>query len=218
MVHHDEVGHVGIDKTMYGIVDHYWFPNLKLKIKQYIENCITCLSCSIPAGKTEGEMQMYEKDTIPFQTIHIDHFSPLETTADNYKYIFVIIDAFTKFVWLFPTRSTGTDEVIEFLTTLFQLLGTPKRIISDRGAAFTAQNFSKFLEKNNIKNVLTAVASPLANGQVERVNRFLKSILCKITNEPSTWKKQLNTVQYVLNNTYNKAIDSTPSKTLFGFE
>lgn len=217
-LYHDEVGHVGVDKTMYGILDHYWFPNLKLKIKQYIENCITCLSCSIPAGKTEGEMQIYEKDTIPFQTIHIDHFGPLEVTSENFKHIFVTIDAFTKFVWLFPTRSTGTDETIECLTTLFSLLGTPKRIISDRGTAFTSHNFSEFMKKNNIKHVLTAVASPWANGQVERVNSFLKSTLSKVAEDPTKWKEKLNTVQYVLNNTYNKAIDSTPSKTLFGFD
>ncbi|CAL1672464.1 unnamed protein product [Lasius platythorax] len=216
-LNHDENGHVGIEKTMNAILEHYWFPGLKLKIKQYIDNCIKCLSYNIASGKAEGEMQIVEKDTIPFQTIHIDHFGPLEETSDKYRHILVIIDAFTKFVWLFPTKSTGTNEVIESLETLFNLLGHPKRIISDRGTAFTSQNFSKYIEENDVKHVMTAVAFSWANGQVERVNRFLKAILSKITNDPTEWKKQLTVVQHVINNTLHKAINSTPSKALFGF-
>nr|XP_012147359.1 PREDICTED: uncharacterized protein LOC105663389 [Megachile rotundata] len=217
-LYHDEMGHVGIEKTMYGITDHYWFPNLKLKIRQYIDNCVQCLSYSLAAGKAEGEMQIYEKDTIPFQTIHIDHFGPLEETTEKFKYILVIVDACTKFVWLFPTKSTGANEVINSLTLLFHLLGYPNRIISDRGSAFSSHNFSEFLKDKEISHTMTAVASPWANGQVERVNRFLKSTLAKITEQPRQWKDCLGLVQYVINNTFHKAINSTPSKHLFGFD
>lgn len=41
------------------------------------------------------------------------------------------------------------------------------------------------MKEKDIKHVLTAVASPWANGQVERVNRFLKSTLAKLVEEPS---------------------------------
>ena len=217
-LYHDEVGHVGVDKTLYGILSHYWFPNLKIKVRNYIDNCVKCLSYSIAAGKTEGEMLIYEKETIPFQTVHIDHFGPLAETIDNFKHILVIIDAFTKFVWLFATKSTGTDEVLGCLEMVFSLLGYPKRIVSDRGTAFTSNNFSNFVTKRGITHVLTAVASPWANGQVERVNRFLKSTLSKIVKDPIEWKEKIRSVQYVINNTLNKAINSTPSKALFGFE
>lgn len=165
-VYHDDMGHVGIDKTIQGIMGHYWFPCLKLKVRQYIDNCVTCLSYSIAAGKPEGELQIFEKDDVPFGTIHVDHFGPLETTIDKYKYILVVIDAFTKFVWLFPTISTGTDEVIEILKGLFSVFGLPSRIISDRGTAFTSNNFNQFISEARIKHVKTAVASPWANGQV----------------------------------------------------
>ena len=210
-LYHDEVGHVGIDKTLYGILSHYWFPNLKIKVRNYIDNCIQCLSYSIAAGKTEGEMLIYEKETIPFQTVHIDHFGPLAETVDNFKHILIII-------WLFATKSAGTDEVLDCLEIVFSLLGYPKKIISDRGTAFTSNNFANFVTERGITHVLTAVASPWANGQVERVNRFLKSTLAKSVKDPTEWKEKIKSVQYVINNTLNKAINSTPSKALFGFE
>lgn len=105
-------------------------------------------------------MQIIEKGKSPFQTIHIDHYSPLERTKNKSKYILVIVDGFTKFVWLFPTKSTGTAEVMKWLLVIFGLLGDPKRIISDRGTAFTSHDFTNFVKSRNIKHILTAVASP----------------------------------------------------------
>lgn len=159
-IYHDDMGHVGIDKTIHGIVGHYWFPCLKLRVKSYIENCVKCLSYSLIGGKPEGEMEIFEKIALPFHTLHIDHFGPLENTKENYKYILAIIDAFTKFVWLFPTKSTTTEETIKCLIGLFDLFGFPERIISDRGTSFTSKIFAKFLNDNKIKHSMTAVASP----------------------------------------------------------
>lgn len=217
-IYHDDMEHVGIDKTIQGITGHYWFPCLKVKVRQYLDNCVTCLSYSIAAGKPEGELQIFEKETIPFNTLHIDHFGPLEATMDKYKHILVVIDAFTKFVWLFPAISTGSEEVIEILGSLFSTFGLPSRIISDRGTAFTSNKFNQFISEAKIKHVKIAVASPWANGQVKRVNRFLKSTLSKIVENPFEWRSFLGRVQYVINNTHNKAIDATPSKALLGYD
>jgi len=217
-MNHDDTGHVGVEKTMHGILSHYWFPCLKLKVRQYIENCVKCLTYSLTAGKSEGELQIVEKDETPFKIVHMDHFGPLEETANGFKYILVIIDACTKYVWLFATKSTGTNEVINNLTTLFSIFGLPQKIISDRGTAFSSNKFADFVKEREIKHVMTAVASPWANGQVERVNRFLKTTLSKTVNDPCEWKLDLYAVQHIINNTLNKSINSTPSKLLLGYE
>lgn len=73
------------------------------------------------------------------------------------------------------------------------------------------------MQENDITHVMTAVASPWANGQVERVNRFLKSTLSKLINETDSWDQILGKTQFVLNNTWHKAINTTPSKMLLGY-
>lgn len=88
-----------------------------------------------------------DKGTIPFETIHIDNFGPLEKTNDSYQYILLVLDVFTKFTWLFATKSTGSVEAINHLTYLFTMFDTPKRVISDRGTAFTSKQFETFLEQ-----------------------------------------------------------------------
>jgi len=76
---------------------------------------VKCLTFSLAAEKIEGELLIIEKNEILFKTLH---FGPLEETADGFKYILVVIDACTKYVWLFATKSTGSNEVISSLTSL----------------------------------------------------------------------------------------------------
>lgn len=65
---------------------------------------------------------------------------------------------------------------------------------------------------------MTAVASPWADGQDERVNRFLKSTLAKMNDNATDWKNMLGSVQFVINNTLHKSINTTPSKILLGYD
>lgn len=64
---------------------------------------------------------------------------------------------------------------------------------------------------------MTAVASPSANGQVEQVNRFLKST-SKLINELDSWDNILGKTQYMLNNILHKSINTTPSKLLLEYD
>lgn len=98
------------------------------------------------------------------------------------------------------------------------MLGNPKKVITDRGTAFTSQEFRKFLEERKINHTLIAVAAPWANGLVEGVNRFLKSSFSKLIDELQDWYENLDTVQYVLNNTYHSSLKSSPSKLLLGYD
>lgn len=214
---HDDIGHVGLEKTINLIIKTYWFPSMRVQVKEHIDNCLKCLSYSVPAGKKEGELHIYDKGTEPFDTIHINHYGPLKKETNGYTYIFIIIDAFTKYVILYPVKSTTTTETIVALKQYFHHFGICKRIVSDRGTSFTSEAFSTFMTELHIKHVKTATATPRSNGQVERVNRFLRSILAKLSVEDS-WINVLPKTQFSLNNTYNKSIDTSPSSLLFGYE
>lgn len=55
-IYHDEVGHVGIDKTMQGILNMYWFPCMKQHVTEYIQNCVKYMIVNIPSSKLEGKL------------------------------------------------------------------------------------------------------------------------------------------------------------------
>lgn len=178
-IYHDDMAHAGVEKTFQGIHGVYWFPTMRKRVRNYIENCVTCLMANSSTNRFEGQSQIESPPKAPFEIIHIDHFGPLQESENNCKFVCVIVDAFTRFTWLFPTKTTNSREVCNHLKFLFNVFGKPATIISDRGTAFTSAEFNKFLETLKIKIRKVAVASPWANGIVERFNRYLKTSLTK---------------------------------------
>lgn len=162
--HHDNMSHCGLDKTVYGVKQQYWFSNLRKRIADYIENCFTCIMSNSSSNRFEGKTQMYPSPNGLVETVHIDHFSPLQEIALKYKHILVVVDAFTRFTWLCATKSTNAKETIIHLKSIFYAFGNPKEIISDRGTDFTVKRFSDFLDDAQIKHRKVAVAAPWANG------------------------------------------------------
>lgn len=215
---HEKVGHFGSFKCIEKLKLNYWFPGMRAKVESYVKNCIKCLVYSAPNRASEQTLHSIPKKALPFDTIHIDHFGPLPSVKSKQKHILVVIDAFTKYVKVYPCTSTSTSEVCRTLEKYFEFYSRPARLISDRGTCFTSNEFTAFIEKHNIHHIKNAVASPQANGQVERVNRVLKNMLGKLT-EPlqhSDWVQQLKHVEYAINNTVQKSVGISPSVLLFG--
>lgn len=212
-----EKGHVGIKYTEKNIKDYYFIPKLRQKVEKIIANCVHCLLVNHKKGKKEGLLHPLHKEDIPLKTYHIDHIGPLESTHKNYKYILVIIDAFTKFVWIYPTKTTTSTETIAKLETQKTVFGNPSQIISDRGTTFTSKEFADYCSKESIKHHLVTTGLPRANGQVERINQTIIAILSKLSiKDPAQWYKYTNELQRAINSTYQRSTDTTPFELLFG--
>jgi len=213
---HDQ-GHFSVAKTEALLSRDYFIPNVKPKIEKLIRNCVSCILAERKQGKQEGHLNMIEKGEFPLDTFHIDHLGPLPTTKKSYKYIFAVVDAFAKFVWLYATKTTSATEVINRLKKQLFIFGNPRRIISDRGTAFTSKEFTDYCATENIKHVLTTTGVPRANGQVERVNRVLIPLLTKLSDpKREEWFKHLDLAQLYLNCASHRSIGTTPFRVLFG--
>lgn len=217
-IHHDQLAHCGTEKTFQSLYKSYWFPTMRRKIREYIDNCVTCLLSNASSHGRESEMHITQVASSPLEILYMDHFRPLQPSEDGYKHILVVVDAFTRFTWLFPTRSTGTRETCNLIRLIFNTFGAPSLLVSDRGTCFTSLELSEFVKEFNVTHQKIAVAAPWANGLAERVNRFLKSSLAKTIEKVDEWGKYLSVMQYTINNTYHSAINATPSKILLGYD
>lgn len=131
-----EKGHFSINKTEAIVKRDYWIQNLHQRVERIVRNCINCILAERKGRKQEGFLNPIAKGEIPLDTFHIDHLGPLASTKKNYKHILVVIDSFTKFTWLYATKSTGTAEVVDKLRKQAVVFGNAKRIISDKGIHF----------------------------------------------------------------------------------
>lgn len=99
------------ERTYQGISQNYWFPAMRKKIHTYIDNCLTCSMADDTVNRFEGETSLYPAPTA-MEVMHLDHFRPLQETADRFRHVFVVVDALTRFTWLCPVKSTSSREVI----------------------------------------------------------------------------------------------------------
>lgn len=212
-----ERNHFGKSKVEEIVRQDYYIPKLAMKVKKSISNCVTCILANRKRGKQEGFLNPIPKEAVPLQTYHIDHLGPLESTNKNYRYILAIIDSFTKFVWLYPTKTCASKETIDKLRHQQKIFGNPAMIISDRGTAFTSQDFKEYCSQEGIEHHCVTAGLPRANGQVERLNSVIISLLTKLSeNNPARWYKYVDRVQRAINSTVQRSTGYTPFHLLVG--
>jgi len=110
----------------------------------HINCCPECILIKIPRGRQPGELHPITPGKRPFEVINIDHIGPFVKSTKGNSYIMVLIVNLTKYVKLFPVKSCGTEGVVTNLQAFVPIFGTPKRIISGRGTAFTSKEFEAF--------------------------------------------------------------------------
>lgn len=195
-----ELDHSAARKVEIIINKDYDTPDLKRKVKSVIDNCVACILATKKLGKQEGFLNPIEKVDVPLHTYHIDHLGPLPSTAKSYKYVLAIIDAFTKFVWIYTVKSTTCEEVISKLELQREVFGDPFRIITDKGTAFTANDFKTFCERGNIQHITITTGVPRGNGQIERIHNIIIPVLTRMSvNDPLKWYKHTSKLQMTLN-------------------
>lgn len=108
---------------------------------------INCLFYKLPGGKAQGYLHPIPKVPKPFHTIHIDHLGPFIRSRTGKTHILLIIDAFTKFILIYPVQNTASDPAINCLREMVKVFGVPRRIISDRDKSSLAKNSKNFAKQ-----------------------------------------------------------------------
>ena len=131
----------------------------------------------------------------------------------GYRYIFIIIDNFTKYLWAIPLKNkysqTITNEFSNILTTSKR---KPLKIESDRGTEFYNSLFQKFLKLKNIHHYsrYTDKGPSIAERVIRTVRNLLKKPIFLAGN--ANWISELPSVIKQYNNTIHNSIKITPNQ------
>ncbi|CAL1671939.1 unnamed protein product [Lasius platythorax] len=77
--YHDNMAHCGLEKNIKGITN-YWFPSFKKKVRNYLENCLTCLLTNPAVNSREGELQITDSPSQQFNIFHVDRFGTIKVS------------------------------------------------------------------------------------------------------------------------------------------
>jgi hypothetical protein len=197
---HRSLSHVGM-KQLNKLVKHDLVRGLKDVIFEKDKLCSAC-----QAGKQVGNthpLKSIMSTCKPFEFLHMDLFGPTTyTSIGGNKYGFVIVDDFTRYIWVafLVDKSDVYDTFKLFIKKVQNEFETTiKKVRSDNGSEFKNTRVDDLSDELGIKHQFSAKYTPQSNGLVERKNRTLidmvRSMLSEYNVNHSFWAEAINTTR-----------------------
>ena len=101
-LHHEGYGHMGANRMLETIRLRYFWIGMEAEINQHCRDCINCKLSKSYQRRPRVPLMKYEDTSRPLDRVHVDLTGPLPVTTAKNKYILVIKDYLTKYVWLVP--------------------------------------------------------------------------------------------------------------------
>ena len=215
---HDNMGHLGIERTTSLLRDRFYWPSMVEDIEHYNKSCPYCLQFKTQPIKAELNPIIA---TRPLELVHIDYLTteaPNSSKSDKDINVLIITDHFTRYAQAHVTSSQKTHVVAKTLREHFFVhYGFPEKILSDQGRNFKSVLISELCELTQIKKLITMPYRPEGNGSCERFNRTLISMLGTLPADfKSKWPQHISTLTYAYNCTRSNATGFSPYYLLYG--
>ena len=148
----------------------------------------------------------------PRDLLQIDLLDIQKYSRENrgYRYLCVIIDCFTKFLWLKPLKDKTGKSLVKALALLL-MTERPKLIQCDQGTEFFNKNVAKMLQAFGPK--LYHTFSDKKAAIVERVQRTLRMRMGRMftDNQNYNWIDHYEDIRDAYNNSFHRSIKMKPA-------
>lgn len=204
-----ERAHRGITEVEAQIRRSYFFPNMCVKIRKFINACQICNSHKYERKPFNIKISPRPITNKPLETVHMDIF-----IIDN-NYFLSLIDSFSKHLQMIYLRSKNLIHVQKALGKYISTFGVPAKIITDHETTFQSIQFQNFLSQ--LGSQIHYAASSESNGQIERAH----STIIEIFNTNKQKFRTMGTKSIIklsvalYNNTIHSATKYTPNEILF---
>lgn len=211
--------HGGIFRTLCRIKEVYFWPKMEEDVTEYVNQCTVCKKVKASNKNQNAPMGEYRDSKEPFRMLALDYMGPLPTSKKGNRFILVVIDVFSKFVFIKPLRLQSAKHTVDYLKNeVFLRFGVPEVVISDNGPQLRSDAFKAFLETYKVKHWLTASYHPQAN-PTEAVNKtIITAIRAYIKDDVphDTWDEHIAEITYALNSSTHSTTKASPNLVVFG--
>jgi hypothetical protein len=216
---HDAAGHFGAAKTLEQLARTCYWPGMRNDVDDYVRTCRACQHSKDPTTAPYGLALPLPVPPARWHTVTMDVVTGLPTSADGYDAIVVFVDKLTKMTHFYPIRKTADAEALAraFFEAVYRYHGSPAVIVSDRDPRFTGQFWHHLWGLTGTKLAMSSAYHPQTDGQTERANRtLLEALRACAAHRPSSWPDALAAIEFAYNNSFNKAIGTTPFMLNYG--
>ena len=220
--HHDNLIHNGNSRMKYSIISKYYWPGIDTDVRQHVKICDTCQNKQKSSPGDKNIIKLFPA-TKPFKMLHIDIVGPLPVTENGDRYIVSMIDRFSRYCMLVPTKDMKAYTVVKALEKWVTIFGPPDKILSDNGSQFLSDFYTTFNKSFKTKMKYTTAYHPQCNGMIERLHRWIKERLTLISLETNKdfiagddWAEYLPLIQWSYNTTPSRMTNHSPQEIIFG--
>ena len=204
-------GHPGHNCMYHALRREYYWPHLAADVASTVRGCRTCAMNRVKLRKHLNRLRLFPA-TRPLKSLAIDILGPLPKTKAGKGFLLVITDRFTKLTQVVALRTTTAYTVATaFCDAWVFKYGVPRLLLLDNGPKFNAKFFQSVCRVLEIKNLYTSAYHPQTNGQVERYNRTIASMLRNYVNEhQNDWDVYVGPLTYAYNSHVHRSTRTTP--------
>jgi len=198
----------------------YFWPTLFKDAHDYVKRCDACQRYA--RNDLRMEMPLHVSlPLVPFEKWGIDYVGEVHPhSSKGMAYIVVATEYLTKWA---EAKAVKTDTAAHAATFMYENIisrfGCPKILVSDRGTHFLNSLIREMTDKFQIDHRKTTPYHPQTNGQTERVNGTLVSILRKtIMDSKRDWDVKLTAALWAYRTTFKVTTQATPFSLVYGLE
>ena len=211
--------HLGTSKLYIMLRKQFYCLPLYSIIRDFISNCPICLQKRTPPNSFDNfdfhenlRHRSREANDIWFTDLKV-----MPESANKYKYILVIADEFSRFIFAEPLQSRNSKEITDALLRLVAVTGTPKLLICDADSAYVSRVFEIACSLMGIQlEFIPAFAHHFSFAEVaiRLISQRLLSLMEK--NADHDWLAEVKFAVYGVNMTPNKDTKYTPFELYYG--
>ena len=133
---------MGASKTYNNAKRFYHWPGMFDWICALTAECLTCQNNKPkPKHRKEVPLEDWQKERVPFRTIHIDHKGPFHPASNRNLHCLLVTDALSHFLMVYTVINTGAQATISAVEKRIHSSGIPQSVVHDRGTAFINTEF-----------------------------------------------------------------------------
>ena len=173
---HDNNGHLGMEQTLGLLQERFFWPKMAKDVQTHVCTCERCLRFKQPQERAEMQPILV---SYPMELVHLDFLTLGGKTGDaKGTNIMVITDHFTRYAEAYVTLKQTAVVVARALWENFLVhYGWPEKILTDQGKSFENNLFRELCNIAKVKKLCNSPYHPETNGQCERFNATLISML-----------------------------------------
>ena len=139
--------------------------------------CATCVACQRPKIARPSTF----KDALDFNDkVFIDGISWKSRNGQSFHF-YHVLDQATNFHVAIPAPNRTAEQAIAKISEAwFNWAGPPNALVMDSATEFTSEAFQGFLQKHDVRDIVTSPHAHWQNGRCERHGQILQNMLNKL--------------------------------------